>query len=578
MASTVNKTMGSISGRVTVPLGGADRPLKSVRVDLYRFTFGADGAPRFERMNQVSARTDASGQFSFSDPRDLQVPVQVRLVASGLPPYTPIERVLVKSLPSLAFRISADAELLSHGGAPAGSEFIDVHDERLGVTTAWAAGNPTRVQVPLSGASGLEIRIDAGNKEAALLAGTGADAVGSLLGTQVHLLRIGRATREDVAELADTRPAWAGKAGYMTSAPGAFFPGVHDAAFAGTLHVGGHFGGGLLALGDNLHYAMSFARYSGSPGAPYDPTHLGAPTPIVNPLVNKRYILPTGPSDPGKWQMLNLGPFDGAITAVDAGLDPSAIGTSVQVFRRPSLPNPLVEYYPFWDLLTTWDSSLAPDELIVLRIEVYEKTGGTADRPHLTLRSITSSVNSHLPLQIDNRPPVPRLLGLNVGTATIAAPLSLLSSTAMDACGNLRVTPGGSAERNECVVARYSIEDGSGAAHKHVASYGMAVDYSPRGSLGETSVSLVPGGYPSPLHAISGAYVPATSPIFSVFDQQSVLVPIAPDGWPPESGDGPTSCPQYAAAVRLTCSVRAVDGFAFAFGTPSLRRYIIISR
>jgi hypothetical protein len=577
MTSTVNRTMGAVSGRAIVVAGAVDRPLKNVRVDMYRFRLGPDGASSFERMNRVSARTDVFGRFSFTDPRDLQVPVEVRLLGSGAPPYTPVEHVLARSLPSLVFHVTVDTEVLPPGGgASVGSDFREVFDERSGVTPDWLAANPDRVRVPLSGAAGLTVSIDPSAPEAALLAGV--DAGSAPPGTQVHLLRVGRATRDEIQAIGS------GKAGYMTSGPAS----VEDAPFARTLHIGGHFGADFPLLSGNLYYALSFARYTGTSGSSYtdaigasfDPSRLTGRTPIRSPLVNRRYILPTGPTDPGRWQNLNLGPFDGTITEGD----PSMIGTIVQVYQRPPLPNPVVEYYPFWDLLAVWDSSAAPNDLVVLQIEAYQRVGGTADRPQLKPLSIAPSVNDHLPLRIDNRPPVLKLNSLHQGTARVAAPLQVSDNGPLNDCGNLRVTDV-PADRNACLIPTYSIEDGSGNAHPHVAGYELSVTYSPRGALGSAAIPLIFGGFPDGIagghpvtyHAIAGSYAATSPPELRIFNQSSVIVPSALHGWPPQS-DGATPCPQYAASINLSASVRAVDGWGRAFGPQSLARYIILSR
>jgi hypothetical protein len=80
---------------------------------------------------------------------------------------------------------------------------------------------------------------------------------------------------------------------------------------------------------------------------------------------------------------------------------------------------------------------------------------------------------------------------------------------------------------------------------------------------------------------INGNYARAlpTSPIYSVQNFESVLVPHHDDGWPPEPmGDPPSPCAQYAAEVSLGCSVRTVNGWSRLFGHPHISRHIIIKR
>jgi hypothetical protein len=274
---------------------------------------------------------------------------------------------------------------------------------------------------------------------------------------------------------------------------------------------------------------------------------------------------------------MNLGPFDGQITAVEDPAEAGLIGTSVKVYKRP--PEPLAsEYWPFWDLLAIWNSSAAPNDLIVLTIEIYEKTAETATGLEFKKRVLTSSVNDHLPLLIDNRPPALKLVSLETGMAQYTPTESVSSILPFDPCGEMPVTPG-QVGQNECIVAEYSVEDGAGNAHPHLKHYRMSVRYTPRGGLSAKAVSLRPtfAGY----EAISGAYSSTlpTAPVYSVMNYESVLVPSVDDGWPPEpQGDPPSPCRAYAAAVTLSCSLRTVNGWARVFGTPRVERFIIIQR
>lgn len=558
MWTTATRLM-SISGTVKAwqktETGTELKDLVGVPLDVYRFEKDEHGAFQFERLNQLPAVTGAGGAFAFTD---LQVSVQVQTVIPGTPPYEPVEITQPDSLPSLAFSISAVAE-----STDTETEFLDVYDERLLVDDDWVSANPGREHVPLTDSAAINIEIPY------------YVPVLVVPGQQVHLLRVGRATRDEIGEFGGSR------AGYMNSdLTFSFFPGVVDAPFARTLQIGGHFGADFLALVDNLYYTVSFWEYSGDPALAFNPALLTNETQILEPLMNKRYILPTTGNLKGTWQTMNLGPFDGQITDTEDPTESGLIGTSVQVYKRPPEPNINLEYWPFWDLLVKWNSSAAPNDLIVLTIEVYEKTGETASGLQLRKRVVTSSVNDHLPLMIDNRPPSLKLVNLETGLAQYTPAESVPSASILpfDPCGEMPVTPG-QVGQNECIVAEYSVEDGAGSAHPHVKHYQMSVRYTPRGGLSAKAVSLRQtfAGY----QAISGAYTStlATAPVYSVMNYESVLVPSVDDGWPPEpNGDPPSPCTAYAAAVTLSCSLRTVDGWARVFGTPRVERFIIIKR
>ena len=53
------------------------------------------------------------------------------------------------------------------------------------------------------------------------------------------------------------------------------------------------------------------------------------------------------------------------------------------VYRRPGPYKNTEEYWPFPDLMVIWDSTAAPDGLVILTLEVYERTGGTDTNPQL---------------------------------------------------------------------------------------------------------------------------------------------------------------------------------------------------
>ena len=585
----------TINGSVIVDVGGATlQPLRGVRVDVYRFTIDEEGDTHFELLNQAAARTSNTGDFSFSN---LSVTVEVQEVIPSSPPYTPVEITNTNSLPQLAFRISVEAEVLTDSVSE-GTQFVDIYDEREVIDATWVTAHPERIHVPLTGSPPLTVLIPEGHDEATLLAGLGAVAP-AVPGKEVHLLRVGRATRDELTELG---PTSAGRVGYMNSASPSFFPGIVDAPFGGTLQVGGHFGADFLTppLSDNVYYTVHFSEYTGIHTNPFNPANLTNTVQILDPLFNKKYILPTPALPHGAWHALNLGPFTGTITAVEPPHDPGLVGSAVQVYERPGLPDLLTEYWPFWDLLVIWKSPTAPDTLIILTIEVYEKTGGTDTNPELTKLAVTSSVNEHLPLRIDNKRPVPQLLPYNpaipdrkfhTAYATfIGVPEGVGPSTPMDICNEMEVHPG-NLDGNECILVRYSVEDGSGNPHQHVNRYRIGAEYTPKAVLGAPDakgIGLKPtfSGHANIAQNYNSAM--ATAPIMEVSNFTSVVVPANADAWPPEPcGDKPPGvitcdplypCEQYAMEVSLGTSVRTINGWGRLFSGRHVSRHIIIKR
>jgi hypothetical protein len=577
----------NLNGSVSVAIGSGapPLPLKGVLVDVYRLSFNGAADTQFERLNQAAARTSITGDFSFND---LSVPVEVQMVVPGSPPYTPVEVINPASLPSLVFRISIEADVLATGTSE-GTQFIDLYDEREIVDQDWLASHLERMHVPLAASPAISVLIPEGNEEATSAAGI-VMAPAAVPGKEFHFLRIGRAIRQEVGELGDPRPEYVAKPGYMTSSnkwsvtppEPSFFPNIVDAPFGSTLQIGGHFGADFLTppLSDNLYYTVRFWEYSGSSLNPFNPADLAGDVQILTPLFNKRYILPTPALPNGKWETLKLGPFSGTITAVEPPHNPGLVGAAVNVYKRPGLPDLATEYWPFWDLIAIWDSTAAPNDLIILTLEVYEKTGGTDTNPNLTKLAMTTSINGHLPLNIDNRRPVPKLFDWRTSFATFS-PEKTWAEAIMDPCSEMPVTVG-QVNSNECILVRYSVEDGLGNAHPHLNQYALGVEFTPRQVAGAPLSQNLPLkdqflGYDD----IDGKYPPAPvpSPIFSVQNFESVIVPQQDDGWPPEPmGDPPSPCVQYAAEVKLGCSVRTVNGWSRIFGNPHLSRHIIIRR
>mgnify|MGYP001113141160 CR=1 FL=1 len=564
----------SFTGTVRVSVGmGEHLPLKGVMVDVYRFEDVGHGEIQFERLNQVPARTDMQGVFGFSD---LSVPVKVQMVVPHTPPHTPVELTNPESLPNLAFRFSIEAEVLK-GGVPQGTEFADVYDERKDVNGGWLVGHPERKNVPLVGSCPILVLIPEGDAEATFLAGSNLPD-STVTGKQFHFLRVGRVIRDEIGELGDNRPDYKGKPGYMISsdirtveAEPSFFGGQIDAPFGGTLQIGGCFGNEFLKppLSDNLYYTVSFSEYTGDQTKLFDPNHLTNERPITDPLSNHKYILPTADLPNGKWETLNLGPFEGTITNVKSPGE----SKKVQVYKRPNPRNDATEYWPFWDLMVTWNSAAAPNKLVVLTLEAYEKTGGTEIQPELRKLTMVSPQNAlHiLPLQIDNSPPIPEIFDIRTGFATFS-PEQISGPTSLDECGLVSVKRGDQ-NGNEYILVTYSIKNSSGDAHLHLYDYNLRVRYSPKGSLGSANVLLKQSF--NNKNDISGSYpaYPQPSPTFSVENFESVLVPANPDGWPPEPNG---ACEQYGAAVELNCLVRTVDGWGRLFGRTETSQYIII--
>lgn len=595
MWSTTTKLLG-FNGNVNMLVGSASPalPLQGVLVDVYRFWEGSDGTFQFQRLNPIAARTSPGGAFTFTG---LPVPVQTQMVVPATPPYTPIEITNPMSLPGLAFRISVEAELLL-AGSPTdslGNQFADVYDERTDVDHGWLAAHPERVHVALSGAA-INVLIPEGDPEAMAVAGMPAFAspVPPVPGREFHFLRVGRAIRQEIGELGDPRPDFVNRAGYMTStnlqtpSSPSFFPGVLDAPFGGQLQIGGHFGSDFLtpALAGELYYTVSFWDYTGSLASPFNGTLLTNERRLEEPLFNKKYLLPDPPALPsGEWQTLLLGPFEGEITAVEAPHSPALVGTNVKVYKRPPLPDPATEYWPFWDLIAIWSSNAAPNDVVIMTLEAYQRTGGSASSPELTKLAMDGSINGHLPLRIDNRPPVLKLWDWRTGIANFTTD-SVSDEAAFGICGEMTVVHQLDS-RNECILVRYSVEDGAGGAHPHVASYGLGVAFSPRQVAGaplEGPVFLgnILGG--GTYQKVSDHYERTlpTAPVYNVMNHRSVVVPATLDGWPPEANGDPwspgSSCPQYAVEVGLGCSVRTVDGWGGVFGGPSLSRHIIVKR
>lgn len=579
----------SFNGTARVDIGGGLHvPLKGVLIDVYRFSIDATGEFYFQLLNQVAQRTDTAGNFSFNN---LQVVVEVQTVIPGSPPYTPVEVANPGSLPNLAFRISIEAEVLK-AGATEGIQYVDIYDERTIINNIWTTSHPERSHVPLSSGPSIQILVPEGNALATQVAGISLPPA-PVPGKEFHFLRVGRVIRQEIGELGDLRPEYMGKPGYMRSSDTwavpepSFFGGVQDAPFGRTLHIGGQFGADLLAR--DIYYTVSVWAYSGNPASPLAS---GTQVQVLDPLFNKRYILPTPVLPNGKWETLNLGPFDATITAVEPPHDPGLVGTSVKVYKRPLPPDLLVEYWPFWDLIVLWNSAAAPNELRVLSLEAYERTGGSDANPELRKIALTSSVNDHLPLHIDNRAPTPKFLPFNPADPStkfytafanfLGVPEAVGASVPMGSCNEMAVTPG-HLNGNECILLRYSIEDGSGNPHQHLGWYSIGAEFTPKAVAGAPDSAGVPlkpsfSGY----NPISQSYSPVIPPVMEVSNFTSVVVPAAPDGWPPEQGDPwglPSgACPQYAQEVELSCWVRTIDGWAYLFGTPHISRHIIIKR
>lgn len=543
MWSTTLKKI-SFHGTVKVMIGGTAKFLPGVLVDVYRCWTGADGKFQFQQLDAAPAQADASGQFAFTN---LSVPVLSQMATPSTPPYTPVEVVKPASLPTLVFRITLANDI---NGA---TSFLDVYDERDEIDAAWLLLHPERVHVALS-VTTLDVVIPEGDAEATAIAGVGMTAP-SVPAKQFHFLRIGRVTRDEIGAVGSTRP------GYMNSASPSFFPGIEDAPFGGQLHLGGYWGSGFPAGADKLYYTVSWWKYAGSLTPPAGASF------VEDALFNKKYVIDATDPTKNKWETLHLGPFTGTL---------AGSATSIKVYKRP----PAVasnEYWPFWDLISIWSSSVAPDDLIILTLQAYERVGGTADAPQLKAITMSTGPNSHLPLRIDNRPPALTLTEWETGLATFS-PEDVKDAVPLDPCSYMHVELSHPTPSNECIRLKYSIEDGAGNAHPHVLSYSLGVAYTPKQVAGaplESGLSLktfLEGGL---YKSYSGSYVKATGPKFEVKDFKSVVVPNPPSLWPPQESD---SCGQYAVAVRMGCDLRTIDGWAHCFSRTSLGRHIIVSR
>jgi hypothetical protein len=573
---------------VSVGTGAPPLPLRGVLVDVYRFYTDPGGERRFELL--LTVPTSDTGDFAVVD---APVPLGIQTVIPGSPPYTPVELVVPSTLPNLAFRVAAHADVTSLG-APAGEQLIEIYDERDEIDDDWLAAHPDRINVVLFGSPTIQLLLPEDAEEAFAFAAP-LPPPSPVPGNEVHLLRVGRAIRDEIGELGESRPNYAdyvGKPGYLLSSnvrtvnvQPSFFPNRLDAPFGGTLQIGGILGANFLTptIADRIYYTVSFARYVGSPSLVFDPTQITGKTQLLDPLFNKRYLLPTPALPNGKWETLHLGPFDGTDTGS---------GQPVKVYKRPPLADLTTEYWPFWDLMAIWNSRVVENDLVVLLIELYEHTGGTESNPDLTQLTIAPSPNDHLPLRIDNRRPMPRMFDWRTAYATFV-PESVAAIAAFDPCGEMPVTPG-QVNGNECILVNYSVEDGNGVAHPHLRDFAVRAEFTPRQVAGAPPTAQVPlrgrGGNatfvgPGPGGAvyddIDGSYSLSMSPpaTFEVYNHESVLVPQIEDGWPPEPlGDPPSPCNQYAVEVYLTCTLRTVNGWGSLFGRHHTSRHIIIKR
>lgn len=576
----------TFNGTVSVSVGSTSPalPLRGVLVDVYRVERAADGNFQFQRLNQAAALTSTTGDFSFAG---VSVPVESQEITLAEPPYTPFEYVNPASLPTLVFRISVDAEVLSITSVVEGKQIVEVYDERNDVDDAWILNHPERVHIALTGSAPIAVVIPEGDPEAMAVAGIVAP-IPSVPDKQFHFLRIGRAIRAEIGDIGDPRADFTNRAGYMkstnlqTPSTPSFFPNVLDAPFGGTLHIGGYFGGNFMAppLSNDLYYTVSFWDYTGDPNATFDPTKLANVTPITDPLFNKKYVAATD-----QWKTLDLGPFDGTITAVDPPHPATLIGNNVKVYKRPPL-QATGEYWPFWDLIAIWNSGAAPNQTIVLLLEAYTRDSGGPTSPNLRkLAMDTTNVNSRLALTIDNRAAVLQLFDWKSGVARFTTN-DVVATAPFDPCSELPVqTP--QADRNECILVKYSIVDDAGNPHPHVNWYDLRVLYTPKQITGAPLETTLPlknfsgGGIYAKLDDHYTASV-ATAPKFTVANRQSVLVPDALDGWPPEGNGDPTSagsqCLMYALAAGARCTVRTVNGWSSLFGTWRRDRHIIVRR
>jgi hypothetical protein len=160
----------------------------------------------------------------------------------------------------------------------------------------------------------------------------------------------------------------------------------------------------------------------------------------------------------------------------------------------------------------------------------------------------------------------------------------------MDICNEMAVTAGDTTEGNECILVRYSIEDGSGNPHPHLRHYRIRAEYTPKAVAGAPdSRGIALKNAFGTFEPIAASYAPATGPTMVVNDFTSVVVPQRADGWPPEPcGDltpvpsppcDPTyQCNQYALEVSLGCTARTVNGWSRIFGHQHVSRHIIIKK
>jgi hypothetical protein len=585
----------TFTGSVEVSIGPAapPKPLIGVMIDVYRFTREISGFS-FEHLSQIPARTGDLGEFDFND---LPVLVNTQMLIPGSPPYTPVEVIEPSSLPNLVFRVSIEADVLT-GGVSEGNQIVTLYDERELIDEEWLALHSDRINVPLSGSPALTMLITDDEEvvwydEALIVAGADLPEPTVLGNNEVHLLRVGRAIRDEIGELGDTRAEFIEKPGYMNSTDTwatpdpSFFPGRVDAPFGSKLHIGGYFGANFqpLADTDNLYYTMSVSEYTGSVTNPFDASHLTNTQYIVDPLFNKRFIVATR-----KWETLHLGPFEGTTTG----------GTEKIYYKRPN-ETAAGEYYPFSDLLAIWNSAAAPNTLMILTIDVYRRTGGTETNPDLTQEAI-GTINAHLPLQVDNRRPVPKYIAYDPSSPAIkfnkanahflSVPETVDTVSLIDVCNHFTVAPGTPADGNEALLLRYNIEDGYGNPHPHLLHYHIYAEYTPKAELGAPdSRRLNLKDTFATFDNISATYsrtTPPTPPHMEIYNYRSVVVPEDEDAWPPEpcgdkhpevtTCDATYPCEEYALEVSLGCSVRTVNGWSRIFGHPHVSRHLIVKR
>ena len=546
-----------LSKKISPPLL---EPLPGVAVDVFRFTKDEFGDYHYERLNTLPATTDLSGNFSFS----LPVSVKVRTVSSAVYPYEDVELVLPESQPNLAFMISSPTETES--------EFIEIFDEKTIIDETWESDHPNRLEVPLTGSPLLVVELPEFVEEV------------TVPGSNFYFLRVGRVTRDEIGEVG----ADADRVGYMNSATtGSFIAGHVDAPFGGRIQIGGHFGADFYdpTIINSLYYSIHYGTYTGSLAGSFDPTKVTITGQILDPLTNKRKILPTSPTDKGSWEVLQLGPFNGTVTATT---------DSVQVYKRPDEYNHMVEYYAFWDQMAYFDTKQLPDGLNILAIKVYKKVGGTKEAPQLQELAVTDSEFNYLPLMIDNQRPVPAFIPYNATDGVnrkfrkaeahfFSVPETISGECAMGECNELEVESGYPIDGNECLLTKYSVVDGDGNAHKHIKFYRLVANFSPRAIFGismpDTMSVKLKEDFSGVFKPIKDTYEASmsTAPEMSVNEFTSVVVPELADQWPPEpSGDTSPPCKQYALEVSLHCGVRTIDGWGKLFSNRRVSRHLIL--